>query len=279
MSGKGRFLLLAIDALVVTVNACFFGFAGGFAFNNVANLTILVTGAKLVATNSFGFITDVALLLVKVVILNGGFTTGATCYDVLLSMALSFLRHIYPVGTPLASRPVLRLYFTVTLPTLNSTVLFGVNDSDNNASVVTVVLGGCSDFGVKPTLVLSSLLVAVTKFFVFSVGAKLCSLLKLAVHSFVMSAFVRGFGLSGCFGIMYSSPRPVYTFVIRRLGHDTDIFRTANTCSNRSGTVILATLGHARTIHLHGFVGVASPGTFVLVSGADRVVKGKFRDV
>lgn len=273
----GRCTVVALDVSVVSINICFFGFPGGFIFNNIANVTTLTTGLAPLSTSTFSSTTGVVLLKINLVFLNGGFTVAANCTAIIVSLRLVILRGVYPLHNPLDSRPVLSLLFTVTLPTVTSTLLFGINTSSNNASIVTLVIRGCARVrGITITLFLASLFVIVTTYFIFSLCATLCSFINLAIGSLIVSTILRGVGVYGTVLVIYSSEGPVYSFIVHGLIHNTACAPYFNTCASGPRCVVCAALAHHRTSRLRSFVRGRRLGTFVSVLDAARIFNGNF---
>lgn len=273
-----RCVVVAFTIILVSIKVCMFGFPGGFSFNNISNVTIIFSRFVPVASTRVGLIVGLVLLIVKFVILNQSFKIGATCIAIISSLLLGIFRGIFPVSETLAKGVVLRLYFTVVLPTLTTTLLFFRGTSNNNASVITVVVGGCSAVGVSNTLFTISYIVIIISFVIFSLAAKLYSMLKLVTGALLVSGSVREVGLGGCFAVVSDGPSRVYRFVVGKLSQDTAICRKRNICSRGSGGVVLAIISIERTILLREFVSRISPRTFLVIAGDDRIIKGKFVD-
>ena len=132
--------ILTAATLLMAFGIYLFRFPNNFSFGGVTGIAVILAPFLPVSASTLTLILNVALLVLGLAVLGGGFGIKTIYVTLLLSGALSLAEIIYPMDKPLTTQPLLELIFAVVVPSIASAIFFNHNASSGGTDIVAMIL-------------------------------------------------------------------------------------------------------------------------------------------
>ena len=274
-----NFSLLTISTLIMTVGIYFFKFTNNFTFGGITGIAVLVAKFLPISASDFSFVVNILLLIIGWIVLGKSFAEKTAYSTILLSVSLSLLERIYPMGHPLTNEPLLELIFAILLPALGSAILFNIGASSGGTDVIAMILKKYTSVDIGKGLMISDFIFTLAGFLVFNVKTGLYSLFGLIMRSALIDNFIESFNRSKYFHVVTSNATCICDFIQNDLQRGATIVNATGAFTGDDKYIILTVLSPSQAVKLRNFIKEHDPKAFLLVSNTSEIIGKGFHSV
>lgn len=267
-----EYALITGSILIMVVGIYFFKFPNNFSFGGVTGFATVINKLTRWSAGDFTFIVNMLLLVLGFLFLGKTFGIKTVYASMLMSVAISVLERMEPVGLPLTGEPLLELMFAIFLPGFGSAVLFNIGASSGGTDIVAMILKKYTSFNIGTVLLLVDVAAVVLSFFVFGATTGLFSCLGLACKSLVIDSVMENINLCKCFTIVCDEPEPICKYIIDKLGRSATVYEAKGAFSHHSKTVIMTTMKRHQALKLRNYIRAVEPAAFILISNSSEII-------
>lgn len=274
-----RISLLTIGALIMAVGNYFFKFTNNFTFGGITGLSVLVGKTGILTASQFNLISNMALLLLGILVLGKSVMAKTAYCSIVLSFGISLLEQLFPMAQPFTDQPMLEFIFAVALPSFGSSILFNLGSSSGGTDIIAMIIKKYSSFNIGNALLITNFLIAVASFFVFDTKTGLYSLLGVVVNSFMIDSFIESLNLSKYFNIVCDRPEAICEFITHELNRSASIINAQGAFTGEDKYLVLTALNRAEAVKLRNFIKLNDPKAFLLISNTSEIIGKGFHSV
>lgn len=264
--------LITFSIWIMVVGIYFFKFPNNFAFGGVTGFSTVIAKLTGCSAGDFTFFVNTALLVVGFVFLGTDVGVKTVYASMLMSVSLSLLERMYPLGAPLTHEPLLELIFAIFCPGLGSAVLFNIGASSGGTDIIAMILKKHTSMNIGTALLVVDLTSVVLAFFVFGPTTGLFSCLGLMAKSLVIDDVIENMNLCKCFNIVCDNPEPICDYIIKELNRSATVYKAEGAFSHQGKTIILATMKRGQAIKLRNYIRKIEPTAFILISNSSEII-------
>ena len=267
-----EYALITGSILIMVVGIYFFKFPNNFSFGGVTGFATVINKLTRWSAGDFTFIVNMLLLILAFLFLGRKFGIKTVYASVLMSVAISVLERMKPVGLPLTQEPLLELMFAIFLPGIGSAILFNIGASSGGTDIVAMILKKYTSFNIGTVLLLVDVTAVILSFFVFGATTGLFSCLGLACKSLVIDSVIENINLCKCFTIVCDDPEPICRFIIDKLERSATIYEAQGAFSHHKKTIIMTTMKRHQALKLRNYIRTVEPTAFILISNSSEII-------
>lgn len=264
--------LITFSIWIMVVGIYFFKFPNNFAFGGVTGFSTVVARLTGFSAGDFTFFVNTALLALGFMFSGTDVGVKTVYASMLMSVSLSVLERLYPLGAPLTHEPLLELIFAIFCPGLGSAVLFNIGASSGGTDIIAMILKKHTSMNIGTALLVVDLTSVVLAFFVFGPTTGLFSCLGLMAKSLVIDDVIENMNLCKCFNIVCDNPGPICDYIIKELNRSATVYKAEGAFSHQGKTIILATMKRGQAIKLRNYIRKVEPTAFILISNSSEII-------
>lgn len=277
LSTAQEYAVLTIATLIMVVGIYVFKFPNNFSFGGVTGIAVILAKVTSITPGTWTFLINMALLVLRFVMLGKSFGIKTVYVSVLMSVSLSAMEKLFPMSHPLTSQPVLELIFAIFLPAFASAILFNVGASGGGTDILAMVLKKYTTFNIGTALFIVDLLITVAACFLFDPQTGLFSFTGLMAKSLVIDGVIENINLCKYFTIICDDPVPICDFITKNLNRSATIFRAEGTYTHSEKTIILTVMKRSQAVMLRNYIHLNVPGAFMMITNSSEIIGKGFR--
>lgn len=264
--------LITVSIWIMVVGIYFFKFPNNFAFGGVTGFSTVFARLTGWSAGDFTFFVNTALLVLGFLFLGTDVGVKTVYASMLMSVSLSVLERLCPMGGPLTREPLLELIFAIFCPGFGSAVLFNIGASSGGTDIIAMILKKHTHMNIGTALLVVDLTSVVLAFFVFGPTTGLFSCLGLMAKSLVIDDVIENMNLCKCFNIVCDNPEPICQFIIHDLNRSATVYKAEGAFTHRDKSIILTTMKRSQAIKLRNHIRRIEPTAFILISNSSEII-------
>lgn len=264
--------LITFSIWIMVVGIYFFKFPNNFAFGGVTGFSTVFARLTGWSAGDFTFFVNTALLVLGFLFLGTDVGVKTVYASMLMSVSLSVLERLCPMGGPLTREPLLELIFAIFCPGFGSAVLFNIGASSGGTDIIAMILKKHTHMNIGTALLVVDLTSVVLAFFVFGPTTGLFSCLGLMAKSLVIDDVIENMNLCKCFNIVCDNPEPICQFIIHDLNRSATVYKAEGAFTHRDKSIILTTMKRSQAIKLRNHIRRIEPTAFILISNSSEII-------
>ena len=268
--------ILTAATLLMAFGIYLFRFPNNFSFGGVTGIAVILAPFLPVSASTLTLILNVALLVLGLAVLGGGFGIKTIYVTLLLSGALSLAEIIYPMDKPLTTQPLLELIFAVVVPSIASAIFFNHNASSGGTDIVAMILTKYTRINISTTLMLADMAVAISSFFIFGAETGLFSVCGLLAKSLVIDGVIENINLCKVFTIICDDPDPICEYIIQTLHRGATTYHAMGYYKKEDKTVIVTIMRRTQAVRLRNFIRTHEPHAFIAITNSSEIIGNGF---
>lgn len=272
MCSLWEYALISGSVWIMVIGIYFFKFPNNFAFGGVTGYAPVVNALTRWSASQFTFLTNMVLLLLGFLFIGKPFGIKTVYASVLMSVSLSALERLFPMGTPLTGEPLLELAFAILCPAVGSAVLFNIGASSGGTDVIAMILKKYTSFNIGTVLLLVDLLSVVMSFFIFGAATGLFSTLGLLAKSLMIDGVIENINLCKCFTIVCDDVDPICSYIIHDLNRSATVYQAEGAFSHNKKHVVMTTMRRGQAVKLRNFIRSVEPDAFILITNSSEII-------
>lgn len=272
-----EYTMITLAVILLVVGVYFFKFPNHFSFGGVTGIAVVLSAVTPFSAGTINFVINMILLVLGFLTLGRDFGLKTAYVSVLISLGLSGMEKIYPMGAPLTEEPVLELVFAIVLPALSSAILFNIGASGGGTDIVAMFLKKHSSINIGTALFLVDLFITIAACFVFDIQTGLFSFCGLMAKSLVIDTAIENINLCKYFTIVCDDPEPICDFIHRELVRSATIFQAEGTYAHQEKYVILTVMKRGQAVQLRNFIKMNQPEAFMMITNSSEIIGKGFR--
>lgn len=264
--------LITASIWVMVLGIYFFKFPNNFAFGGVTGFSTVISQLTRWSASDFTFIVNTLLLVLGFLFLGRDVGIKTVYSSMLMSVSLSALERMFPMGAPLTTEPLLELVFATFIPAFGSALLFNIGASSGGTDIIAMILKKHTSMNIGTALLVVDITSVIMSYFVFGPTTGLFSTLGLLVKSLMIDDVIENINLCKCFNIICDHPDPICDYIINTLNRSATIYTAQGAFSHHQKTVIMTTMKRGQAVRLRNFIRRTEPTAFILISNSSEII-------
>lgn len=273
----GKFCLITISTIIMTIGIYFFRFPNNFSFGGITGLAVVLAKVLPFSVATINFVISNLLLIVGFIFLGNGFGVMTAYSSILLSVGLSVLEKVYPIAAPLTDQPLLELCYAIAVPAFASALLFEIGASSGGTDIIALLMKKYTNINIGMSLMLSDLVIVAASFFVFDIQTGLFSLIGLGAKSLVIDNVIESINLAKYFNIICDNPEPICDFIVNKLHRSATVAQAQGAYLHGKKFIVFTALKRPQAVALRRYVKQVEPHAFVLITNTSEIIGKGFQ--